>query len=156
MTENPESDFIRAAKRARDAHLKAQQKPQMKIRALFSRLWPKKKVWPPAPDRPMSWAIEYLVKHAGVPNGEVLQALREAARERRITVAGVRGPNGPGLGQRYGSLYPVLPDHWADFCIDQSGARSRPALGSVGTHDGQAYTSLRVNEAEIRALWPEA
>lgn len=120
----------------------------------FSRLWPKKKKqWPPAPNQPMSWAIEYLLKVAGVPNGEVLQALREAARENKMTVAGVRGPNTPGLGQRYHSLYPIPPDHWADFCIDQKGEKTLPALGSVGTHEGMTYTNLRVNEEEIRAIW---
>jgi len=87
-----------------------------------------------------------------VPNGEVLQVLRNAAREKRITIAGVRGPKGPGLGQRYGSLQPVWPDHWDDFCIDQSGERTRPTLGSVGKTDEMAYSHLRVNEAEIKAL----
>ncbi|MCW5679208.1 MAG: hypothetical protein KIT65_14815 [Xanthobacteraceae bacterium] len=154
MIGKPESEFLAAAKKVA-AHWDAEKaRKQKKPLLSWSWLWPKKKKeWPPAPDKPMSWAIEYLVKEARVPNGEVLQALRDAGRENKITVAGVRGPNGPGLGQRYGSLYPIPPDHWNDFCIDQSGEKSLPALGSIGTHEGMTYTNLRVNEAEIRAIW---
>lgn len=122
----------------------------MNLLSIFRR---KKKEWPPPPDRPMSWAIEYLVAEAGLQRDEALDALRKAARERRITIAGVRGPKGPGLGQRYGSLQPVWPDHWDDFCIDQAGERTRPAPGSVGKTDEMAYSNLRVNEEEIREMW---